>query len=337
MIEAAQAEVDRMLAEGIIEPSESPWSSCPVIVPKSNGKHRFCTDFRLVNQVTKRDAYPIPHMDNIFDKLRSARYISTLDLSQAYHQIPLEAKSREVTAFTIPGRGLMQFTRMPYGLTNAPATFQRIMDNLIRPEWSPHVFAYLDDIVIVTESFDKHIKWLKIVLEALKKGNLQVNKNKSKFCVSEVKYLGYVVDANGLHADPDKIKPIAEYPAPTNLRQLRRFLGMMGWYSRFIPHFADYRAPLNQLTPKGVKWHWDTAQQEAFETLKLALTQAPVLARPDFTRLFCLQTDASDIAIAAVLTQDFDGEEHRIYYVSRTLTKTERNYTVTERECLAVL
>ena len=199
------------------------------------------------------------------------------------------------------------------------------------------MFAYLDDIVIVTESFEEHLKWLRIVLEALKMANLQVNKDKSKFCIPEVKYLGYVVDSNGVHTDPDKIRPIVEYPAPTNLRQLRRFLGMMGWYARFIPRFADYCAPLNELTRKGVKWHWGSEQQEAFQKLKLAITEAPVLARPDFSRPFCLQTDASDIAIAAVLTQDFDGEEHPIYYVSRTLSKTERNYTVTERECLAVL
>ena len=262
-ITAAQEEVDRMLAEEIIEPSEGPWSSCLVIVPKSNGKNRFCIDYRLVNRLTKRDAYPIPYMDDIFDKLRSAKYISTLDLSQAYHQIPLEVfKSREVTAFTVPGRGLMQFTRMPYGLTKAPASFQQIMDKLIRPEWNPHEFAYLDDIVIVTESFQEHIKWLRIVLEALQKANLQVNKERSRFCVSEVKYLGYVVNADGLHADPDKVKPITEYPAPTNLHQLRRFLGMMGWYFRFIPKFADYRAPLNKLTRKGIRWHWEAEQED---------------------------------------------------------------------------
>ena len=180
MITAAQEEVDRMLAEEIIELSEGPWSSCSVIVPKSNGKNRFCIDYRLVNRLNKRDAYHIPHMNDIFDKLRSAKYISTLDLSQAYHQISLEVKSREVTAFTVAGRGLMQFTRMSYELTNAPASFQRIMDKLIRPEWSPHVFAYLDDIVIVTESFQEHNKWLRIVLEALRKSNLQVNKEKSR-------------------------------------------------------------------------------------------------------------------------------------------------------------
>ena len=199
------------------------------------------------------------------------------------------------------------------------------------------MFVYLDDIVIVTVGLQEHIKWLRIVLKALQKANLQVNKEKSRFCVSEVKYLGYAVNADGLHADPDKIKPITEYPASTNLRQLRRFLGIVGWYSRFIPKYADYRAHLNKLTRKGIRWHWEAEQEYAFRKLKLALTQVPVLGRPDFSRPFCLQTDASDIAITAVLTQEFEGEEHPIYYVSRTLTRTERNYTVTERECLAVL
>ena len=159
----------------------------------------------------------------------------------------------------------------------------------------------------------------------------------TRFCVLEVKYLGYVVNAEGLHVDPDKIKPITEYPAPTNLRQLRRFLEMMGWYSRFIPKFTDYHAPLNKLPRKGIKWQWEKEQEDAFHKLKLALTQAPVLARPYFSRPFCLQTDASDIAIAAVLRQEFEGEEHPIYYVCRMLTRTERNYTDTEREFLAVL
>ena len=337
MLAAGHAEVDRMLAEGIIEPSDSPWCSCPVIVPKANGKWRFCIDYRKVNAVTKKLAYPMRNMDDILDMLRCAKYISKLDLSQAYHQIPLEKSCREITAFSMPGRGLFQFTRLPYGLTNAPSLFQRIMDKLIQPDWEPHVFAYLDDVIIVTATFAEHIYWLRKVLTALKEANLQLNREKSEFVCSEVQYLGYLVNQHGLKTDQDKVQPIIDYPAPTNIRQLRRFLGMIGWYSRFIKGLAEYRVPLTKLLKKDVRWHWQEEQETAFLQLKLALTQAPVLARPDFSKPFTLQTDASDYAVAGVLTQEVEGEEHPIYYVSRTLTKPERNYTVTEKECLAVL
>ena len=213
----------------------------------------------------------------------------------------------------MPGRGLFQFLRLPYGLTNAPAVFQRIMDELIKSEWEPYVFAYLDDVIIVAPTFEEHVKWLEAVLEALKKANLQINLKKSEFCCAEVKYLGYIVNEDGLKADEDKVRPILEYPAPLNLKQLRRFLGMIGWYSRFIARLAEYKAPLSKLMRKDVRWHWTEEQQEAFEKLKLALTQAPVLARLDLSLPFTLQTDASDYAIAGVLTQVFNGEEHPIY------------------------
>uniref|UniRef100_A0ABD2WBS4 RNA-directed DNA polymerase n=1 Tax=Trichogramma kaykai TaxID=54128 RepID=A0ABD2WBS4_9HYME len=337
LLRAAQEEVDRMLKEGIIEESESPWHSCPVIVPKSNGKYRFCLDYRQVNAVTKKNAYPMRHMDDILDKLREAKFISKLDLSQAYHQIMLEEKSKEITAFSVRGRGHFQFQRMPYGLTNAPGTFQALMDKLIGPEWEPHVFSYLDDIIIVTNDFEEHLIWLEKVLAALKKANLQINRDKSEFLCSEVKYLGYVVDSGGLRVDMEKVKPIVDYPAPVNTKQLKRFLGMIAWYGRFIKNAAELKTPLTELLRKDRPWDWAEEHKKAFEELKTALTEAPVLIRPDFTKPFSVQTDASDFAVAGVLSQEIDNEEHPIYFVSRTLNKAERNYTLTEKECLAVL
>ena len=166
---------------------------------------RFCIDYKRVNKVTLRN------IDDILDKLRTAKYITKLGLSQAYHQIPLDPRCREVTAFSVPGLGLFQFLRLPYGLTNAPAVFQRIMDELIKSEWEPYVFAYLDDVIIVAPTFEEeHIKWLETVLEALKRANLQNNLKKSEFCCTEVKYLGYVVNENSLKADEDKVRPILE-------------------------------------------------------------------------------------------------------------------------------
>ncbi|XP_025268292.1 uncharacterized protein K02A2.6-like [Camponotus floridanus] len=227
--EAIYAEVDKMLAAKIIEPSKSEWSSPIVMIKKPNGSYRFCLDFRKLNNVSKKDAYPLPYMNAILDKLRSASYISTIDLSQAYFQIPLERNSRELTAFTVPGKGLFHFTRMPYGLTGAPATFQRLLDRLIGPEMESHAFAYLDDIVVVTRTFDEHLIWLKRVLDRIREAGLTINPEKSKFCRSQVKYLGFLIQQEGLKVDPDKTAPIVEYPPPKNIKQLRRFIGMASW------------------------------------------------------------------------------------------------------------
>ena len=175
-------EVDKMLDHDIIEPSNSGWSTPIVMARKPDGGYRFCLDFRKFNSVTLKDAYPLPRMSGILDKLRSAKYISKIDRLKGFHQIPLEKKSRDKIAFTVPGRGLFQFKCMPFGLTNAPATFQRLLDRIIGPEMEPHVFAYLDDIIIVTETFEEHLEWLSKVLNKIKAAGLEINKDKSEFC-----------------------------------------------------------------------------------------------------------------------------------------------------------
>ena len=335
--EAIRAEVDKMLNAGIIEPSYSEWSSPIVMVKKPNGKYRFCLDFRKVNSVSKKDAYPLPNMTGILDKLRSARYISTIDLSQAYFQIPLAKESREVTAFSVPGKGLYHFTRMPYGLTGAPATFQRLLDRLIGPEMEPFAFAYLDDIVIVTPTFDEHVAWLRRVLEKIKSAGLTVNPDKCEFCRSQVRYLGFIVQQEGLTVDPEKTRPILEYPEPRNIKQLRRFLGMSSWYRKFIPQFATLSQPLTSLLKKGRRWEWGEIEDRAFEHIREHLVRAPTLACPNFELPFMLQTDASSVGLGAVLTQNIEGTERVIAFASRVLSDPEKKYTVTEQECLAVV
>lgn len=329
--------VQQMLSDGIIEPSSSDWSSPIVMVKKASGKLRFCLDFRKVNSVTKKDAYPIPLMNSILDRLRQANYITTLDLSQAYFQIPLAADSREITAFTVPGMGLYQFRRMPFGLTNAPATFQRLLDRLIGPEMQPHVYVYLDDIIIVTPTFDEHVLWLRRVLTKIRNAGLTINPDKSEFCRPEVKYLGFLVNREGLQIDPDKVAPVVNYPAPRNVKQLRRFLGMASWYRRFIPSFATLASPLTYLLKKSTSWVWDLPQRKAFGEIRTRLSTSPTLSCPNFELPFVLQTDASSVGLGAVLTQNVDGVEHVIAYASRALIAAERNYTTTEQECLAVL
>ena len=299
--------VKEYLRNDIVEPSTTHWSNPIVMVRKPNCTYHVCMNFRKLNASTRKDAYPLPYMNGILDKLRCARFISTIDLSHAYHQVPLDKKSREYTAFTVPGLGLLQFKRMHYGLTNFPATFQRLLDRIITPDMEPYVFAYLDDLIIATENFEEYLHWLDKVLRKLQEANPTINRDKCEFCRSQVKYLGFLVNSEGLQVDLDKVSPILQFPTPVNVSSFREFLGLACWYRRVIPDFVT-----------------------------IALTN-PVLARPDYSKEFQLQTDASSTGLGAVLSQNIDGVERVIAYASRNLTLAELNYTATESECLAVV
>lgn len=331
-------ELQEMLENDIIEPSDSPWSSPIVMVRKKDDTYRFCVDYRKLNSVTKRDAYPLPFVTNILDKLRDARYLSSLDVKSAYWQISVEKSSRQYTAFTVPGRGLFQFKRLPFGLHTAPATWQRLIDRVLGVDLEPYVFVYLDDIVIVTQTFQKHIEILSKVFSRLMSAGLTLSKEKCNFCRSELRYLGYVVDVNGLHVDPEKVDAILKIPTPNRVSDVRSIIGTASWYRRFIPNFSSKIQPLTELLKKNVKFCWTSRQEEAFKSIKEHLISAPVLSCPNFELPFVIQTDASAYGIGAVLTQNCpDLGERVICYLSRSLTKQERKYTTTERECLAVL
>lgn len=337
MQEIIDKEVDEMLAEGVIEPSSSPWSSPVVIVRKKDGKYRFCIDFRKINEITAKDAYPLPYINAILDKLRAARYISSIDLRHGYWQIPLSPASKPVTAFTVPGRGLYQFTVMPFGLHSAPATFQRLLDSIIGPDLEPHAFAYLDDIIVLGETFEGHLENLREVFRRLRAANLQLNPDKCQFCRKSLKYLGHLVTSEGIQTDPDKVEAIQQIPTPRNVRDIRRFLGVASWYRRFVPDFSQIAAPLTRLLKKQHRWKWTAEQDEAFSTLKKCLTEAPVLTCPDFEKPFTLQTDAAETGLGVALTQNIEGTDRIIAYASRTLTPAEKNYSTTEKECLAIV
>lgn len=330
------AELDDMLGKGIIEPSNSPWSSPIVMVKKPDGSYRFCVDYRKLNRVTERDAYPLPMVTNTLDKLRDARYLSSLDIKSAYWQVPVALKSQPMTAFTVPGRGLFQFRRMPFGLHNAPATWQRLIDRVLS-HMEQYVFVYLDDIVVVTQTFDKHLEVLKEVFERLTQAGLTVRRDKCNFCRPELKFLGYVVDEFGLRCDPDKVSAILNIPVPKTVKEVRRFLGVASWYRRFIPNFASLVSPICNLLRKGSSFVWSGKCESAFETIKEYLVSSPVINCPDFDRPFMIQTDASDYGLGAVLTQNFPDGEHVVSFISRSLTKSERKFSATEKECLAVL
>ena len=331
------SELDRMLELNIVEPSCSPWNSPVTMVPKANGDVRLCLDSRKVNSVSKTDAYPLPYINYILDNLREAKYLTSLDLSAAYHQVPLSPSSKEKTAFTVPGRGLFHYNVMCFGLVGASATMQRLMDNLFSAQFDNKVFSYVDDVIICTNTFEEHIQILKSVYEKLKSANLSINMNKSLFCRNELKYLGYMVDRYGLRTDPSKVEVIMNFPTPQNTKDVKRFLGMAGWYRRFIENFSQVARPLSRLTSKNVSFVWSGEAEAAFNRLKSALISTPILKCPNFNESFYIHTDASSFAIGGVLTQKHEGVDHPIAYCSRTLNAQEVNYTATERELLAVI
>lgn len=332
-------QVDEMLSLDVVEPCESAWSSPVLIVYKSNGQPRFCLDSRKLNSVTKKDAYNLPYVAEILDNLRDAKYLSSVDLSKAFWQIPIAPEDRDKTAFYVPGRGTLHFKTTAFGLTNAPATQQRLVD-LLFGDFDLKTFAYLDDIIVISSSFEEHVSLLLRVLDKLKMANLTVNLDKCKFFRSQLKYLGYVVDANGLRTDPEKVEAILNYPTPTCRKDLKRFLGTATWYRRFVPNFSTIAGPLNKLTSNkknAPAFKWSPEADAAFQKLKECLVSAPVLSCPDYSLPFEVHTDASNYGVGAMLTQVIDGKEHPIAYMSRSLTSAEKNYSITERETLAVI
>ena len=330
-------ELDFMIANSIVEKSRSPWSSPILLVPKKDGTYRFCVDYRKLNQVTHRDAYPLPYVSETLDKLRDAKFLTSLDIKSAYWQIPMAETSKQYTAFTVPNRGLFQFCRMPFGLHNAPATWQRFIDDVIGTDLRPHVFVYLDDIVIVTSTFDKHLEILEIVFSRIRSAGLTLGRDKCQFCREELRYLGYVVNKHGLHVDPEKVKAILDIPLPKCVSDVRRLVGMASWYRQFIPNFSSVLAPLTKLLCKNTRFLWDSDCDNAWSQIKNHLISAPILSCPDFTKEFILQTDASNFGLGAVLSQQHESGEKVICYLSRSLTRQERNFSTTEKELLALL
>jgi len=331
-------EIDRMLELGVIEESRSAWCSPVVLVRKSNGKTRLCLDSRKVNMITKKDAYALPQINGLLGRLNETKFITSLDLKDAFWQIPLAEHSRDKTAFTVPGRPLYQFRVMPFGLCNAPQTLCRLMHLVIPYQLHDRVFVYLDDLLIVSKTFDEHVKLLREVADLLRAAKLTLNLEKSHFGLRETKYLGFLVGEDGLRADPEKIQAISNFPAPKTVKQTRRLLGMTGWYSRFIPNYASIASPIFDLLRKGVKFLWTDETQDAFDQLKNALSTAPVLVNPDYQKHFFIRCDASNQGVGSVLYQlSEDEQECPIAFLSQKLNKAQKNYCTTELECLAAL
>lgn len=331
-------ELERMLKLGVIERSNGSWSNPIVGVRKPNGKLRLCLDSRKLNAVTKTNAFPLPYISRILGRLRGTKYLSSIDLSDAFWQIPLAQQDREKTAFTVPGRGLFHFVSLPFGLHGAAQSLCRLMDSVLGYDLEPSVFVYLDDIIICTDTFEEHINLLNEVGRRLKAANLSVSKVKSKFCMRQLNYLGYIVNEAGINTNPEKVSAIVNYPVPKNVKDVRRLLGMATWYSRFVHNFASITSPITNLLKKTkTKFVWTDEADSAFNMLKTTLISAPVLATPDFSKPFIMHCDASDFGVGAVLIQGEGDQERVIMYMSQKLSSAQLKYSTTEKECLAVL
>ncbi|UYV75961.1 hypothetical protein LAZ67_13001935, partial [Cordylochernes scorpioides] len=329
-------QIDEMLTEGIIRPSSSPWSFPVILVKKRDGKYRFCVDYRKLNNVTVKDVYPIPRIDEVMDTLQGSTHFSAIDLRSGYWQVEVEERDKEKTAFTT-AHGLYEFNVMPFGLCNAPATFERNMENMLGNLRWQICLCYLDDVIIYSSDFPTHLKRLEAVFRCFRESNLRLNDKKCRFAFEELEILGYITSKHGIKPAEHNIKAVRNFPRPKKVKEVQSFLGMCSYYRKFIKDFSKIADPLTNLIKKSVSFTWTERQEEAFQTLKTALLSPPILGHFNPNAPTYVHTDASNIGIGATLVQDIGGEEKVISYLSRTLSKAEQNYSTTEKECLAVV
>lgn len=330
-----QQEVDYLLDNGLAKPSSSPWSSPCILVPKSDGSFRFCTDFRKVNALTVPDNYPLPRMEDCVDNVGYANFVSKLDMLKGYWQIPLSSRASDIAAFITPD-AFAQYTAMAFGLRNAPATFQRLVNTVLAG--IPNCSAYLDDVVVYSRDWSEHLKSLRDVFQRFASASLTLNLTKCEFGQAKVTYLGKEVGHGQVRPVEAKVEAISEFPVPTTRRELRRFLGIAGYYRSFCRNFSSVVSPLTSLLSPSKSFVWDEKCQYAFESVKTLLSSSPVLAAPDLNRPFKLEVDASNVGAGAVLLQDDEqGIAHPVSYFSRKFNKNQLNYSVIEKETLALI
>ena len=331
-------EIKKLERKGIIEKSCSPWSAPIVLVQKKDSSWRLCVDYRRLNDKTIKDAYPIPRVEDNLDTLSGSKWFSSLDLDMAYHQIPVDPRDREKTAFATPMGGLYQYTSMPFVLCNAASTFQRVIEAALSGlQWHIAVL-YLDDIIVLGKDFKEHLENLCKIMDRLQMAGLKLKPKKCTFFRKEVQFLGHVVSCHGVKTDPKKVEAVTKMKPPQNVKELRSFLGLISYYRKFIRNFSSIAKCLFELTKSNAKWNWTEECNQVFKTLKDKLVTSPILSYPNVDGgEFILDTDASHLAIGAVLSQVQDGREKVIAYGSRTLNKPEVNYCVTRKELLAVV
>lgn len=331
------AEIDKMLALRVIRPSKSPFASPVTLVPKSDNTTRFCIDYRQLNSITKKDRYPLPLIRDIFDQLSGAKVFSTMDMRSGYWQLPMDEASIEKTAF-VCFRGQYEFLRLPFGLANAPSIYSRVMNQVLGEYIGKFVLVFIDDIVVYSKTDEEHMEHVRLVLEKLEEHGLTLKDTKCAWAKKEINLLGYVVGAQGVSAQSSKTEAIKALNPPTDVKGLRRFLGMTGYYRDLIPDYARHAVPLYELTRDKVPWRWEKAEQDAFDRLKDALCTERVIAHPRVNDPYILYTDACDYALGGILCQrDENGIERPIQYVSAKFSPGQRKWSTIEKEAYAVI
>ncbi|GJT03169.1 putative reverse transcriptase domain-containing protein [Tanacetum coccineum] len=300
--------------KGFIRPSSSPWGAPVLFVKKKDGSFRMCIDYRELNKLTVKNRYPLPRIDDLFDQLQGSSVYSKIDLRSGYHQLRVREEDIPKTAFRTR-YGHYEFQVMPFGLTNAPAVFMDLMNRVCKPYLDKFVIVFIDDILIYSKSKQEHKEHLKIILELLKKEELYAKFSKCEFWIPKVQFLGHVIDSEGIHVDPAKIESIKDWTSPKSPTEIRQFLGLAGYYRRFIEGFSKIAKPMTKLTQKKVKFEWGDKQEAAFQLLKQKLCSAPILALPEGSEDFIAYCDASKKGLGAVLMQ----REKVISYASRQL------------------
>ena len=330
-------QVKDLLSKGVIRPSHGPWSARAMIVPKKDGSGRMVVDYTLLNRVTKRDQFPLPNIDNMFGYLARAKYFTALDLAAGYHQFRVAEEDIEKTAFSTPD-GLYEFVRMPMGLSNAPATFQRAMNKIFGDMIRKGVMVFIDDILIYSEGWKDHLRLVDTVLKRLDDHQLQVKASKCTWASDKTLYLGHVIQHGKKSPDPSKVQALKNLAVPKDKTQLRSFLGLAGYYREFICNYSHMTAPLTKLLKQDQPFVWEKEQEEAYQAIKETLCETSMLELPRDEWQWELHTDASTVALGAVLSQkDNQGHHHIIEYASQTLNAAQRNYSIPALECLAIV
>ena len=346
MYEEVKQHLQEMLDAGVIRESSSPWSSNIVCARKKDGSLRLCIDYRKLNSKTVKDAYALPRIEDTLDSLAGSKIFSTLDLRSGYWQVEIAEEDKPKSAFSVDRLGFFESNRLAFGLTNSPATFQRLMEHCLQDISSKECCIYLDDIIVFSSTVEEHVHRLERVFKRLQNCGLKLKPSKCSFFQNSVKYLGHVISEKGVHTDPDKIESLLTWPRPKDIKSLRQFLGFTGYYRRFIEGYAKIAKPLtaflcgsgrdNKGKFKNTLLEWNPVAQEAFEKLKQVLSSPPVLAYADYNLPFSLHTDASVDGLGAVLYQTQNGIERVIAYASRGLKKSEKNYPAHKLEYLAL-
>ena len=334
--DAVKRQLDEMLAQDIIRPSKSAWASPTVLVTKPDQSIRICIDYRRLNELSLFDGYPIPRISEVFERIGHAKFLSRLDLSKGYYQVPLSDDTKEKSAFVTPF-GLYEFNVMPFGMKTSPATFIRLMDKVI--DGYQNAVAYFDDIIIYSSTFEEHLEHIRVILEKLKAANLTVRPSKCQLGAREIVCLGHVIGSGKIQADPTKISAMRDFPLPITKKNMRSFLGLTGYYRQYIKNYAEITSCLTDTLKKDKPNNivWTEKETNAFKQLKEALTTTPILITPDFNKPFILQTDASNTAIGAVLSQHTADGEHPVAFLSKKLLPREQNYSTIEKELLAIV